>query len=247
MACPSVEPRPIPSGLLAAVAMQSQPRRRLKRRMRRIASRRASDSTSFPDHARQNPAGLSPRPACAHDPAARWRPSCPIDRPLRERRGRRECRELAAPMAACKKHAVVTTGSAETPAFPARWCYGCFAISPVRRACWPPSVVGPIEPFDLDTSVEVSGPRDLTVRLRHVRRAHRQRPPPPCPTYRDDRPKRPSSSRQDGREDRGDLPDNASEMACDKVTRRAVCAWWDVRMLVGRVAVRALLTPHLLI
>ncbi len=32
------------------------------------------------------------------------------------------------------KHAAVTTGSAGHPAFPARWAYGLYALSPVRRA-----------------------------------------------------------------------------------------------------------------
>ena len=40
-----------------------------------------------------------------------------------------------------KKQAAGTTGSADHPAFPARWFIGCFAISLVRRACWPPSPV----------------------------------------------------------------------------------------------------------
>jgi len=36
------------------------------------------------------------------------------------------------------KHAAVTTGSAGHPAFPAQRAYGLYALSSVRRACWPP-------------------------------------------------------------------------------------------------------------
>jgi hypothetical protein len=47
---------------------------------------------------------------------------------------------------------------------------GCFALSPVRRACWPPCVRQRVNALRTDTSVGVSGPRDLTVRLKHDRR-----------------------------------------------------------------------------
>jgi hypothetical protein len=49
-----------------------------------------------------------------------------------EARGRREGRALAAPVARQqqKKLAAVTTGLAEHPAFPARWCYDLYVISP---------------------------------------------------------------------------------------------------------------------
>src|ERR1700726_1898585 len=59
----------------------------------------------------------------------------------------------------------------------------------------------------------------------HVRLTCPQRPPHPRPTYRDDRPKRPSSSRRDAREDGFDLPDVASADTCDRLARRAICAW----------------------
>ena len=59
----------------------------------------------------------------------------------------------------------------------------------------------------------------------HVRLTCPQRPPHPRPTYRDDRPKRPSSSRRDAREHRCDLPDGASAYTCDRLARRAICAW----------------------
>ena len=62
----------------------------------------------------------------------------------------------------------------------------------------------------LDLSVGRPGPRDFAVRAGHVRLTWHSRPPHPRLTYRDDRPKRPSSSRRDAREDRFDLPDGAS-------------------------------------
>jgi hypothetical protein len=55
----------------------------------------------------------------------------------------------------------------------------------------------------------------------HVRLTCHPRPPHPRPTYRDDRPKRPSSSRRDAREHRRDLPDGASANMCDRLARRA--------------------------
>jgi hypothetical protein len=68
-------------------------------------------------------------------------------------------------------------------------------------------------------------PHDFAVRLDHVRPTCPPRPPHPRPTVRDDRPKRPSSSRRDAREHGFDLPDEASEGACGRLARRAVCAW----------------------
>jgi hypothetical protein len=49
----------------------------------------------------------------------------------------------------------------ERPAFPARWCYGLYVLSPARRACWPPS---PAIAHELDPSVGGSGPHDFAVR-----------------------------------------------------------------------------------
>ena len=77
----------------------------------------------------------------------------------------------------------------------------------------------------LDSSVGESGPHDFAVRVRHVRPTCHPRPSHPRPTCRDDRPKRPSSSRRDAREHRCDLPDGASVNACGRLARRANCAW----------------------
>ncbi len=74
-------------------------------------------------------------------------------------------------------------------------------------------------------SVGMPGPHDFAVRVSHVRLTCHPRPSHPRPTYRDDRPKRPSSSRRDAREDRFDLPDAASADACGRLARRAVDAW----------------------
>jgi hypothetical protein len=63
---------------------------------------------------------------------------------------------------------------------------------------------------ELDPSVGRSGPRDFAVRIRHVRLTCRPRPSHPHLTCRDDRPKRPSSSRRDARDAACDLPDEAS-------------------------------------
>ena len=88
----------------------------------------------------------------------------------------------------------------------------------------------------LDTSVGVSGPHDFAVRV-GTGRLMRTRAPRrhrvhriPRSTYRDDRPKRPSTRR--------DSADDASEFwksqarfrkseaaRCDRMARRAVCAW----------------------
>jgi hypothetical protein len=68
------------------------------------------------------------------------RPSYPLGSPSSDR-GRRECRELAAPMARLqqKTQAAVTTGSAETSRHSPRDGFNsCFAFSLVRRAFWPP-------------------------------------------------------------------------------------------------------------
>ncbi|SMX59704.1 conserved protein of unknown function [Bradyrhizobium sp. ORS 285] len=83
-------------------------------------------------------------------------------------KGRREGRALAAPVARLRKRmqAAGTTGLAENARpSPRDGFNGCFAVSPVRRAFWPPL---PARRWKRrrkrDTSVGVSGPCDLTVR-----------------------------------------------------------------------------------
>ena len=118
--------------------------------------------------------------------------------------------------------------AAGQPAFPARWCYGLYAPSPVsgldshRHLRGVSGQPGPTSPSrKLDPSVGRSGPRDFAVRLRRVRLAQQKRPSHPRLTVRDDRPKRPSSSRRDARDCRGDLPDGASGKMCGRMARRA--------------------------
>jgi hypothetical protein len=119
-----------------------------------------------------------------------------MDRPLKDR-GRGECRELAAPMARLQKkmQAAGTTGSAETSRHSPHDGFTAYiAISPVRRAFWPPSPARRAKRRrKLDISVGMPGPRDLTVRIvllvgagnNHA--ATPTRPPHPASTSRDDR------------------------------------------------------------
>jgi hypothetical protein len=72
----------------------------------------------------------------------------------------------------------------------------------------------------LDTSVGVSERYDFAVRLPCVRLAHDRHPPHPASNVRDDRPNAPLGGR-DARKNASDLPDITSEMACDKMARRA--------------------------
>src|SRR6266404_2111723 len=84
-----------------------------------------------------------------------------------------------------KAHALATTGTPHQPAFPARWCYGLYVISPVtglfchrhRRNC----------SRQLDASVGASGPHDFAVRKPARTSARRLRPPHPALYVRDDR------------------------------------------------------------
>ena len=119
-----------------------------------------------------------------------------------------------------KTQAAVTTGSAGSTGIPRAMVLTAYTGSP-----WCAGLVGhhhPAQrPAELDSSVGESGPHDFAVRVRHVRLTRHQRPSHPRPTYRDDRPKRPSSSRLDAREGRSDLPDGASEKICDRLARRA--------------------------
>src|SRR3954463_5987103 len=101
-----------------------------------------------------------------------------------------------------KMQAAGTTGSAETSRHSPRDGFnGCFAFSPVRRACWPPCARQRINASCADTSVGVSGPRDLTVRINVVRRrdnpAARSTPTASHLNARDDREAPLSSKRDD--------------------------------------------------
>jgi len=100
---------------------------------------------------------------------------------------------------------------------------GYSALSPVTIAWLPPSSAKRFR--GLSACFGAPGPHDFAVRVRHVRLTCHPRPPHPRPTYRDDRPKRPSSPRRDAREHRCDLPDEASAETCGRLARRAIFAW----------------------
>jgi hypothetical protein len=105
---------------------------------------------------------------------------------------------------------------------------------------------GPTSPIrKLGASPGAPGPRDFAVRIRHARLTCRPRPSHPRPTCRDDRPKRPSSSRRDARDDGCDLPDNTSVNACGRLARRAIRAWVACGNCVSGMRVRNVLRkPH---
>jgi hypothetical protein len=137
--------------------------------------------------------------------------------------GARCTRGLACKMV--KEGAHEHTGSAEAIRHSLRNGFNAYsALSPVTGLFLPPSSAD-LSSADLIHSIGGSGPHAFAVRVRHVRRTCHPRPSHLHPTYRDDRPKRPSSSRRDAREHRCDLPDEASVHACGKVARRAICAW----------------------
>jgi hypothetical protein len=113
--------------------------------------------------------------------------------------------------------------AAEQPAFPAQWCYGLYALSPVsgldshrRSRLVTRSLISASGDQDHATSPSASA-----AFVSRSNRGHRI----PAPRISDDRPKRPSSSRRDARESRGDLPDGASGKMCDRLARRA--SWAD--------------------
>jgi hypothetical protein len=150
---------------------------------------------------------------------------------------------MASPMARLqqKKQAAVTTGSAGSTGIPC-----AMVLRLISRSPWGPGFLAPIAGAmrkhhrQLNPSVGRPGPHDFAVRAGHVRPTCHPRPPHPRPPYRDDRPKRPSSSGRDGREHRCDLPDAASADGCDRLARRAVCAWRICgRCLSGQVSARA--------
>jgi hypothetical protein len=77
----------------------------------------------------------------------------------------------------------------------------------------------------LDTSVGASGPHDFAVRLELRSSARRQSVHRiPHPTFVTTA-KRPSYRGRDGAESAADLGVTATRAACDRLTRRAICAW----------------------
>ena len=156
------------------------------------------------------------------------RPSCCENRPLKSEEGAGKAGCPPHPWSARNKKSTRQNHrcSRDHPAFPAQWFYSLYVLFPVTFAWLPPSparrvsilaaLAPALERQNDTTSPSASG---------HVRLTCPPRPPHPHLTYRDDRPKRPSSSRRDAREHRCDLPDDTSADACDTMARRAICAW----------------------
>ena len=102
--------------------------------------------------------------------------------------GRRECRAQAAPMARLQQEtqAAVTTGSAKTSGIPC-----AMVLTAAPRSPWCTGLVShhrsAIRPAELDTSVGVSGPHGLAVRISAPRRGAPTRPSHPASHVRDDR------------------------------------------------------------
>ena len=165
--------------------------------------------------------------AASHSRGAMASESCIVVVSLRGR-GRRECRMQAAPAGlACKGKCTLRTQATQVSRNTRHSLRDRLRF--IRDllgapAFWPPSLAEIII-RELDPSVGGSGPHDFAVRLCRVRLTQHQRPSHPRPTCRDDRPKRPSSSRRDARDDGCDLPDGASVCACGRLARRAICAW----------------------
>ena len=125
-----------------------------------------------------------------------------------------------------KKQAAVTTGRAGSAGIPCAMVYGLYRALP-GDLCLVATVIGVMRSI-IANLAPASERQDHTTSpsaLGHVRLTRPPRPSHPRPTYRDDRPKRPSSSRRDAREHRCDLPDAASADTCDRLARRAICAW----------------------
>jgi hypothetical protein len=94
-----------------------------------------------------------------------------------------------------KAQASATTGTPQQPAFPARWFYGLYAISPVTGLfCHRHSQD---TSHELSASVGAPGPHDFAVRNAARTSAHSPRPPHPASNVRDDR-ETPLVRRRDG-------------------------------------------------
>ncbi len=140
----------------------------------------------------------------------------------RKSRGRGECRVKASPMARQQqeKLAAVTTGSAGSSGIPRAAGYGLYEVSPgtglfapvattrfrALRLASAPGCQNPTTSPSASSAIVVAPAASTAPRL-HVR---------------DDRPKRPSSMRRDGRDDRCDLPDGASRLFSAEILKRAI-------------------------
>jgi hypothetical protein len=115
-------------------------------------------------------------PTCNYLVAAPFAPElCQFVRPSEDQRARgmpgAQCtRSLVCAYVVEYAHEYSQRRHRNHPAFPTQWFTAYSALSPVRRAFWPPSVVGLIENCDLSISVGMPGPHGLAVRIRVVRR-----------------------------------------------------------------------------
>ena len=94
-------------------------------------------------------------------------------------------------MVACKKHAVVTTGTSRTSGLPCAMALRLIRDLPRDRLSCPCRPRSSSAPHDLDASVGAPGPRDFVVRMTSFVRAHMHtatspRPSHPAPNVRDD-------------------------------------------------------------
>jgi hypothetical protein len=115
-----------------------------------------------------------------------WCPSCAFVRSPRKSRGRREGRELAAPMARLqkRKQAAVTTGSAETSRPSLREWVTAYTRSPRGPALLPPSPATPVK--SIANLASAPGCQDHTTSpsvTTRVRPTRLSRPSQPASTF----------------------------------------------------------------
>jgi hypothetical protein len=136
------------------------------------------------------------------------------------------------------------------PAFPARWFYGLYVVSPVRPG-FVVTVVGVMRKHHrrLSTCIGAPGPHDFAVRNNVIRLLTPLRPSHPAPNVRDDR-EAPLLWVRDARIIVLICPTRQRPSGCDRLARRAICAWrgytvrcppslrWCVARRVGKGALR---------
>src|SRR5882757_6280426 len=103
---------------------------------------------------------------------------------LSRNRGRRESRVHAAPAVSRaigrSRRTRAYRFSGGTPAFPARWLYGLYVLSPARPGSFVTVVRKALShPAKSTPTTGASGPHDFTVRFTCVRLSHDRRPPHP--------------------------------------------------------------------
>jgi hypothetical protein len=165
-----------------------------------LAMTRATILTACHDHATSTVATSGSRRCQVHDSnsmrtsvhslAASMARALRIHRP-RNDGGRREGRAPTAPMVACNKHAVVTTGTSRTSGLPCAMSCGLYVISPGTGFLAPVTGAMLSHRRRLDASIGAPGPHDFAVRMMPFVRARKHtatssRPPHPAPDVRDD-------------------------------------------------------------